>query len=182
MMLKGNKVYLRVVEQEDFSLLVKWFNDPQVLGKYNPILQSSRYNMEKLWESNLSTESQRFIIEKKDGTEIGFMNYFTVTWDGVGKLMPIAYFMVPNARGKGYCTEASKIIVDYLFLSREIPCIQATTHRKNIASQKVLEKIGFKKEGIMRKRFYIRGVWEDQILYSILRREWKKPKILINNS
>ena len=128
MMLQGNRVNLRVVEQEDLPLLVKWFNDPKVLGKHNPIYQTSRRDMEKVMESNHSTESQRFIIENKDGNKIGFMNYFTVTWDGVGRLLTIAYFMVPNERGKGYCTEASKIIVDFLFLSREIPCIQATTH------------------------------------------------------
>jgi RimJ/RimL family protein N-acetyltransferase len=85
---------------------------------------------------------------------------------------------VPTERGKGYCTEAAQIMLDYLFLSKETVCIQATTHVKNIASQRVLQKVGFKKEGIMRKRFFIQGEWQDIILFSILREEWKEPRIL----
>ena len=69
-------------------------------------------------------------------------------------------------------------MVDYLFLSKEIACIQAITDVRNTASQKVLENAGFQKEGTIRKRFSIRGEWRDGYLYSVLREEWKEPKIL----
>lgn len=180
-MLSGNLVNLRVLEQEDFPQLVNWFNDPNVLGEYNPIFQTSEMEMGKAKKNSNFHESKSFIIEKKDGSKIGYIQYFNVIWNRIGKLLTIAFFMLPGERRKGYCTEASKIIVDYLFLSKEIPCIQATTHINNIASQKVLLKVGFKKEGVMRKRFYIRGKWEDQFIYSILKEEWKEPKILINH-
>jgi len=49
---------------------------------------------------------------------------------------------------------------------------------RNVASQKVLEKNGFKKEGTIRKSFFAKGEWRDMLLYSILREEWKEPKIL----
>jgi RimJ/RimL family protein N-acetyltransferase len=86
--------------------------------------------------------------------------------------------MIPNERGKGYCTEAVRIIIDYLFLSRDVVRIQAQTETGNLASQKVLEKAGFKKEGTMRKCDFSRGELRDTHLYSILREEWKEPKIL----
>jgi RimJ/RimL family protein N-acetyltransferase len=41
-----------------------------------------------------------------------------------------------------------------------------------------LEKTGFKKEGLIRKAAFIRGDWRDLFIYSILREEWKEPKIL----
>jgi len=49
---------------------------------------------------------------------------------------------------------------------------------KNRASQRVLEKAGFKKEGALRKSMFVRGEWVDTYVYSILREEWKEPKIL----
>ena len=70
------------------------------------------------------------------------------------------------------------ILVDYLFLSRELMRVQATPHVSNIVSQRVLEKVGFTKEGIIRKSSFNRGKWCDDCLYSILREEWKEPKIL----
>ncbi len=69
-------------------------------------------------------------------------------------------------------------MVDYLFLSMDIPCVQATTDINNVASQGVLKKVGFKKERVMRKRIFVRGEWRDMILFSILREEWKEPKII----
>jgi RimJ/RimL family protein N-acetyltransferase len=41
-----------------------------------------------------------------------------------------------------------------------------------------LEKVGFKKEGIIRKHDFVYGKWIDDYIYSILREEWKEPKIL----
>jgi RimJ/RimL family protein N-acetyltransferase len=96
--------------------------------------------------------------------------------------LEIGYSLVPSERGKGYCTEAVRIMVDYLFLSRDTMRIQACTDTRNLASQKVLEKAGFKKEGTMRKYFFIRGETRDACLYSILREEWKEPKILTKTS
>ena len=86
--------------------------------------------------------------------------------------------MILSERGKGYCTEAVRIMIDYLFLSKDRVRIQAQTETENLASQKVLEKAGFKKEGTLRKCDFSRGEWRDAYLYSILREEWKEPKIL----
>lgn len=86
--------------------------------------------------------------------------------------------MIPTERRKGYCTEAVEIMVDYLFLSKDMVRIQAHTDVRNIVSQKVLEHAGFRREGTIRKSSFVRGEWRDMFLYSILREEWKEPRIL----
>jgi RimJ/RimL family protein N-acetyltransferase len=58
----------------------------------------------------------------------------------------------------------------------DVSRIQATTSIKNKGSQRVLEKAGFTREGTIRKS--ARGARRDAYLYSILREEWKEPKIL----
>jgi RimJ/RimL family protein N-acetyltransferase len=93
-------------------------------------------------------------------------------------MLEIGYSIIPDERGKGYCTEAVQIMVDYLFLSRNIVRVEAHTSIRNRASQRVLEKSGFKKEGTLRKAYFVRGEWVDSCIYSILREEWKEPKIL----
>jgi RimJ/RimL family protein N-acetyltransferase len=90
--------------------------------------------------------------------------------------------LVPSERGKGYGTEALGIMVDYLFLSKEVMRIQVQTDVRNAVSQKVIEKVGFKREGTLRKDFFMRGEWVDAYIYSILREEWKEPKILTNKA
>jgi len=175
-LLEGKKVNLRVMEKEDLPLFAEWVNKPEFIGEYNPLRQLSRTEIEKNYEKS-SFEQGEFIIEKKDGSKIGYVWHFT-TVHPAAKLLEIGYFMVPSETGKGYCSEAAKIIVDYLFLSKDIVRIQAHTDLRNAASQKVLEKVGFRKEGISRKSIFNRGEWRDAYLYSILREEWKGPRIL----
>jgi RimJ/RimL family protein N-acetyltransferase len=174
-LLEGRNVNLRIMEKEDLPLFAEWVNKPEVFGEYNPLHQMSRTEAEKMLENPL--ELKPFFIEKKDGSKIGFIAHFYVL-HVAGTQLEIGYSLVPSERGKGYCTEATQLMVDYLFLSKDTMRIQAQTDTRNAASQKVLEKVGFKKEGTLRKNFFMRGEWRDAYLYSILREEWKEPKIL----
>jgi RimJ/RimL family protein N-acetyltransferase len=56
--------------------------------------------------------------------------------------------------------------------------IQAETHPANVASQRVLEKAGFVREGVIRRSCFSRGAWRDPALYSLLREEWREPRVL----
>ncbi len=174
-MLEGKNVNLRIMEKEDLPLIAEWFNKPEVFGEYNPLHQVSRTEAEKMFEG--PHEEKSFIIEKKDGSKIGFIGHFYVL-HVAGKQLEIGYSLVPSERGKGYGTEATQLMVDYLFLSKDTKRIQAQTDPRNVASYKLLEKVGFKKEGTLRKSFFMRGEWVDSYIYSILREEWKEPKIL----
>ena len=171
-MLEGKNVNLRVAEKEDLSLALEWVNNLEFLGEYQFMPQMSRADLEKMY-NNMEPEEKMFFVEKKDGVKIGNMGHRPV-----GKAQEISYNMLPSERGKGYCTEGVKIMLDYLFLSKDIVRVQAHADIKNVASQRVLEKAGFKKEGVVRKRIYHKGEWRDNCLYSILREEWKEPRIL----
>jgi RimJ/RimL family protein N-acetyltransferase len=92
------------------------------------------------------------------------------------------FALISSERGKGYGTEAIQLMVDHLFLTKNVVRIQVTTDVSNVASQRALEKVGFAKEGTMRKYFFAKGNYRDHFLYSILREEWKEPKILTNQA
>jgi len=165
------------MEKEDLPLFVEWVNKPEVFGEYNPLHQMSKTEAEKMLDN--PSDIKPFIVEKKDGSKIGFIVHFHVLHLGTGaKQLEIGYSLVPSERGKGYGTEALGIMVDYLFLSKDVMRIQAQTDQRNAASQKILEKAGFKKEGTLRRNFFMRGEWTDDYIYSILREEWKEPRIL----
>ena len=179
-MLEGKTVDLRVMEREDVDFLTEHRNDINCMGEYWPdIDQSSKSELMKQFDNppNLEVllEAKFFIIQKKDGTRIGEIRHFIDRPHGV---MELAGWLVPSERKKGYATEATQLTVDYLFLSKGIARIQAIVEVRNMASQRVLEKAGFQREGTMRDESFDRGEWRDYYLYSILRREWKEPKIL----
>ena len=158
-MLEGNLVNLRVVEKEDLPQLQELWNNPDFAGEYNPLLkQESKTDLEKDYEK-LGSEKAWFLITKKDGTRIGYYGMGLV-----GPYWEIGYVLIPNERRKGHCTEATMIAVDYLFMSKDIARIQATTHIENVASQKILQKAGFQREGTIRKGMFAWGRWADLYL------------------
>jgi len=174
-LLEGRNVNLRIVEKEDLPLLLEWDSNPDFRGEFDQLREETRTDLEKLYD-NLK-DSQWFIIEKKDGTKIGNIGHLLSAGE-----VEIGYFVVPKERRKGYASEAILIMVDYLFLSKDLERIQAKADPENIASCKALEKAGFKREGILRKTFFCRGKWKDDCMFSILREEWKEPKILTTTS
>ena len=171
---------LRLMEKEDVPLLVDWWSNPEFWGEYFSPTQRTKTDMEKFLESN-PLDYRQFIIEKKNRTKIGGIQHFNVLAP-YAKTLEIGYALLPNERAKGYCTEAAQIMLDYLFLSKDVACIQATTDVGNVASQKVLEKAGFQKEGTLRKRFFSNGEWKDTVMFSILKEEWKEPRILTRST
>jgi RimJ/RimL family protein N-acetyltransferase len=170
-LLEGRLVNLKVLEKDDLPLLADWSNNLEFFSDMW-FSQMSKTEWEKRYNS-FTPDTKLFFIEKEDGTKIGTIFHFLN-----GNYMEIGYILVPSERKKGYGSEAIKIIVDYLFLSKGLVRVQAITGVDNLASHRVLEKAGFTKEGIIRKSAFIRGEWKDGCLYSILREEWKEPKIL----
>lgn len=178
-LLEGTKVNLRVMERDDVDFLVESINDIDFDSGFLPVLQTSKTDALRKFDSpsqvSIVCERQRFIIEKKDGTRIGTIAHWLAQPEG---FLEIGYDVVRLERGKGYGTEAVKLIVDYLFLSKDVARIQAYTDARNKASQRVLEKAGFKREGTLRQAGFVRGHRTDAHMYGIIREEWKEPKIL----
>jgi len=179
-MLEGKKINLRLAEKEDVPLLVLWLSDVNFAGEYQHFPdQISKEQLEKrIVEQKLyQTEWVDLIIEKKDGTKIGWAAHY-VSAPNFGWI-EIGYAIIPSERNKGYGTETIQILADYLFLTREIVRVQAVIDAANLASGKALKKAGFEREGTLRKALWnAEGNWADADVYSILREEWKRPKML----
>jgi RimJ/RimL family protein N-acetyltransferase len=177
-MLKGKNVRLRLRDKEDLDFFWQFWNDLGCYGEYEAVQpQVSGTQIEKRFEnpSSSDVEWRYFVIEKKDGTKIGLLVHYIVQPSGKYE---IGYALVPNERGKEYGFEALQIMVDYLFLSKSIERVQATTDTRNLPSQRILEKCGFKREGTIRKAGFVRGKRQNDYLYSILREEWARPEAL----
>jgi len=168
-MLQGELVNLRLVERDEVEYIHRWETDPEVTGPYEPIVQKPLSDFIKRYDER--GEDGWFFIETKDGDKVGAI--YHEPRDG---FQTIGYYVLPSHRGKGYCAEAVRIIVDYLFLSKNIVRIQADTVEENEASRRVLLSNGFKREGVMRQSYYSRGMYRDLVLFSIIRDDWQTPR------
>jgi hypothetical protein len=102
--------------------------------------------------------------------------HFGATGGGAG-----LYVMGPPGRihrlllplwGLGYATEAARAIVDAGFRQPQLHRIWSTVDDENVASGRVLEKLGMQQEGLLRQDVNLRGQWRDSRILAILRHEW----------
>jgi ribosomal-protein-alanine N-acetyltransferase len=88
------------------------------------------------------------------------------------RTMELGYWLAEPCWGKGIAVEASRAVIGMAFRDYEPERIQARVIVGNTASSRVLEKLGFHHEGILRSSLYRRGKYEDLLFYSLLRTEW----------
>jgi RimJ/RimL family protein N-acetyltransferase len=83
----------------------------------------------------------------------------------------IGFYLEPSERGKGYGPVALKWLVGRIFERKRVETISAETSSMNTASQRALEKVGFKREGLLKNTLFRKGKWEDTVIYVLCRSE-----------
>jgi [ribosomal protein S5]-alanine N-acetyltransferase len=86
----------------------------------------------------------------------------------------IGYMILPEFNGKGIVTEAIKEVARYGFEEMQLHSIEAVIDPNNLASERVLQKNGFVKEAHILENEYFDGKFIDTVIYSLLRRNFKK--------
>jgi RimJ/RimL family protein N-acetyltransferase len=84
----------------------------------------------------------------------------------------LGYSLARPHWGQGYATEASVALVRLGFESLGMHRISATTDVRNVASWRIMEKLGMRREAHLREHVRQRGQWRDSFLYAILERDW----------
>lgn len=122
-----------------------------------------RYRMEQAAGSAIAF----FIFHRKDGHLIGGITIGNIRY-GVSQSAQIGYWMGERYAGKGHMQDAMRALTDHAFATMRLHRIEAACIPTNSRSIHVLEKAGFKREGLLRSYLRINGEWQDHVLYSLI--------------
>jgi ribosomal-protein-alanine N-acetyltransferase len=89
----------------------------------------------------------------------------------------VGYSLVPEARGKGYASEALGAVIDETFATAELDEVQACIVPENVASRGVLDRTGFREDRILRSGAVIRGRHVDVLLFTLTRASWNQERV-----
>ena len=84
----------------------------------------------------------------------------------------IGFTLAPAYQKRGYAAEAVRGMLDHLFRGRGLHKVSAEADARNIASARLLERVGFVREGLLRSQTWIKGEWTDDLIYGLLADEW----------
>jgi RimJ/RimL family protein N-acetyltransferase len=87
----------------------------------------------------------------------------------------IGFTLAPAYQHRGYAGEAVRAVLDHLFRVRGLHKVSAEADARNAASARLLERVGFIREGLRRSHTWIKGEWTDDLLFGLLADEWLLP-------
>ena len=179
--LTGERVFLRPPKRRD---ALKWqklrMSSKSFLVPWDPSWDASsctrraylRFFKNSNYLANMDRAYSFLIFKTDDKTLLGGINVGNVR-RGVAQSASLGYWIGEKHSRNGYMKEALKLLIPSLFIDLRLNRIEAATLEENIASKNLLKKIGFKKEGVLRKYLKINGSWRDHILYGLLENDFK---------
>ena len=154
---------------------IAWRGEPLTV-RHNPLKQMSDSEIETMLlaeSADLSqvgkAESFRWFISV-GGEAVGSISLKNISHSmGHGEL---GYGMAESHHGKGIATAALRLLIKKIFAESTLRRLLAYVHEENQPSRRVLEKLGFQEEGLLREHYLINGVPVNEVLYALLKREW----------
>lgn len=177
-MLEGKNVLLRPIRRSDISYFLKWFNDPEVVQYLEMYLPMTEMSEEKFIEELGTTRAKTdviLVIEAIEGASsrpIGNCGLHEID----PKDHRANFGVVIGEKdywGKGYGTEAARLIINYGFRQLNLHRISSGAFAFNERSLRLQKKIGFREEGRLRQSFFKNGQYQDLVLLAMLKEEWK---------
>lgn len=173
MKLSAENFYLRLIEKEDAQTLLEFdLKNKDTFKLTSPTRSESFFTLagkqqqvDRLVEESKHRLGYSFLMFNLNDECVGWVSLFEILNAPSLNSCFIGYRTDPSFQGKGYTTQAVSLVVGFAFNSLKIHRLEAGVMPRNIASQRVLEKNGFEREGLSRKNVEINGSWEDHYLY-----------------
>ncbi|RKP47992.1 N-acetyltransferase [Cohnella endophytica] len=171
----SSRIYIRPLEITDAEeLLALRVCNRSFLQPFEPIrlegywtLEEQRNLIAASVQGGLAPQFRAFGIFLKEGNDLVGRIELSGIARGPFQNANVGYFLDQAHNGKGYATEAVSDCVSYAFGELGLHRVQAGVMPRNLPSKRVLEKAGFRYEGLARRYLNINGTWEDHELYAI---------------
>ena len=169
------RLRLRPVAPGDASALFAMHTDRHVLSFWDAPAWTARGQAESFVQRSAQMaqdgEGARVAIERADSG--AFVGWCAVSrWNPDARSAALGYCLDRAAWGHGYATEAARALVGWAFATLDLNRVQAECDTRNLASARVLQKLGFRLEGTLREDCVVDGEVSDSWVYGLLRREW----------
>jgi RimJ/RimL family protein N-acetyltransferase len=182
--LRTTRLTLRPVEPADADALLTIFSDPEVMRYWSSPPWTTRGQAEAMvadeQAGTAAGRSLRLGVVRvgvaPDSSDplvgedlIGTVSLFAL--DRGSRRAEIGYALASSAWGHGYAVEAVAAVVDHAFGELDLNRLEADLDPRNERSARLLERLGFRREGLLRDRWIVAGEVSDSAMYGLLRQD-----------
>lgn len=171
--LETERLRLEPLAIEDTAFIFRLLTDPRVT-RYTMDIPPANYDQArdliKYYLGPEGTIENRWgIFHKEDGRHIGTCGFHK--WNQQHRRAEIGCDLSPDYWGHGYMTEALRVAIRNGFERMKLNRIEAIVYVKNDPSIRLLERLGFHREGVLREYYFLNGNFYDQYLFSLLQND-----------
>ncbi len=173
---------IRLAEQKDAVMVTDYFSQNRAFLKpWEPLRPDSFYTVNG-WSKKLIQLSELhymslafyfLLIEEETGDMVGTISFSSITRFPLHSCN-VGYSLAEKAQGKGYMTRGMKMACQFMFEEQNLHRIQAAYMPHNQASESVLKRLGFEREGYAKEYLMIDGQWQDHVLTALVNQAWSK--------
>lgn len=170
----GEKIILRPFEVEDLPCLEECLKDPEVIKLTG---SSPEYDREATmnWYKTRNVQTDRLdlaIVDKSQNILVGEAVFNL--YDEKNQSMNFRILIGPGGRNRGLGTEATQLMVDYIFKNTKLNQLTLSVFDFNPRAKKVYEKVGFVIESVDKNELEFEGQWINSINMKLSRDTWMK--------
>jgi ribosomal-protein-alanine N-acetyltransferase len=174
--IRGAQVYLRYPTMSDYAA----WAELRALSRHHLTVWEPQWSRDELTRSAYRRRLRQyqrelredqgyalFILRASDATLVGGLSISNVR-RGVAQAASVGYWIGEPHAGRGHMTEALRAVLPFAFGTLGLNRLEAACQPNNGPSRRVLEKVGFRREGMARRYLKINGAWQDHDLYALL--------------
>ena len=177
---QGKLVRLRGVEPSDAEVFARWNLDSEMARDLDFVWPPASFaqikeHVEEISLKKLEGDEFTWIIEDPTGTAVGQIR--THHCDHRSGVFGYGLSVAREHRRRGYATEAVLLVLKYYFEELRYQKCLVYVHGNNPASVALHEKLGFRREGTLRRMIYTGGRYFDSYYYGLTKEEWERSPL-----
>jgi RimJ/RimL family protein N-acetyltransferase len=176
------RLILGRLDRQDVDAFLAYRNDPEV-ARYQSWDRMTRAEATALVDRQaarapgVAGEWFQFAVRlKADGRLVGDFGLFVE--DGDPRLAELGFTFDRAQQGHGLASEAGTALLRFAFGTLGLHRIKAVVDCRNAPAIRLLERLGFRREGHFLQHAWFKGAWCDEYLYALLRSEWDSSRIV----
>ncbi len=173
--LQGTRVRLRMLAPADVPALFAMYADTRVMrywsnAPYTSIEQAQAKFAELDRGSRAGESISWAIADNRDDVLLGTCSLFE--FSNQHRRASFGYALGSAHWGKGYALESTKLVLDFAFGELRLHRLEADVDPRNLPSLRVLDRLGFTREGVLRERWLVAGETQDSLICGLLARDY----------
>jgi ribosomal-protein-alanine N-acetyltransferase len=174
--LEARRVRLRWLTADDVDGLFAIFSDERMMRYWSSTAMKARAEAEELLlriQRQFADKSgfQWGVERKEDRALLGTCTLFNI--HRANMRAEVGYCLHSAHWGRGYMGEALAALIDHSFLALNLRRLEADVDPDNASSLRILDRMGFQREGLLRERWNVGGAIQDSVFLGLLAREWR---------